>query len=105
LKRIFQVRLLSSLEENYRSTGNILKLANTAIKKNTVRKDKESFHTQGRRREDRHYASMGRSGEAEMIAEKCKELIAKGWTEQRLLFCIVRISNRAFWKKPSSAPM
>ena len=31
------------LEENYRSTGNILSLANKAIKKNTVRQEKNLF--------------------------------------------------------------
>lgn len=35
------------LEENYRSTGNILLLANTAIKKNTVRQEKNLFTKQG----------------------------------------------------------
>jgi DNA helicase-2/ATP-dependent DNA helicase PcrA len=36
------------LEENYRSTGNILKLANTAIRKNTVRTDKNLFTRKAR---------------------------------------------------------
>ena len=35
------------LEENYRSTGNILTLANTAIEKNTVRQKKNLFTSKG----------------------------------------------------------
>lgn len=66
------------LEENYRSTGNILQLANTAIKKNTVRKDKNLFTSQGEGDKIDLMPAWDETGESEMIAEKCKELIESG---------------------------
>jgi DNA helicase-2/ATP-dependent DNA helicase PcrA len=66
------------LEENYRSTGNILALANAAIKKNTVRKDKNLFTSKSAGDKISLCPAWDEQGEAEMIAEKCKELIASG---------------------------
>jgi len=66
------------LEENYRSTGNILALANNAIKKNTVRKDKNLFTSKGEGDKISLCPAWDETGEAEMIAEKCKELIESG---------------------------
>jgi DNA helicase-2/ATP-dependent DNA helicase PcrA len=66
------------LEENYRSTGNILALANLSIKKNTVRKDKNLFTSQGSGEKIAVMPAWDEMGEAEMIAEKCKDLIANG---------------------------
>ncbi len=66
------------LEENYRSTGNILTLANTAIKKNTVRKEKNLFTSQGEGDRIDIMPAWDEQGEAEMIAEKCKALIGEG---------------------------
>lgn len=66
------------LEENYRSTGNILALANTAIRKNTVRKDKNLFTSQGEGEKIAVMPAWDELGEAEMIAEKCKSLIEEG---------------------------
>lgn len=66
------------LEENYRSTGNILTLANTAIKKNTVRKDKNLFTSQGEGDKIDIIPSWDESSEGEWVAEKCKELINAG---------------------------
>ncbi len=66
------------LEENYRSTGNILQLANVAIRKNTIRKDKNLFTSQGEGEKISLMPAWDEVGEAEMIAEKCKELIRGG---------------------------
>lgn len=66
------------LEENYRSTGNILALANASIKKNTVRKEKNLFTSQEGGEKIHLMPAWDEAGEAEMIAEKCKELIATG---------------------------
>lgn len=63
------------LEENYRSTGNILRLANTAIKKNTIRKDKNLFTSKGEGDKIDVMPAWDEGGEAEMIAETCKSLI------------------------------
>lgn len=66
------------LEENYRSTGNILHLANTAIKKNTVRTEKNLFTSQGNGDKIDVVPCWDEGSEAEWLAEKCKELIASG---------------------------
>jgi DNA helicase-2/ATP-dependent DNA helicase PcrA len=66
------------LEENYRSTGNILALANTAIKKNTVRQEKNLFTSQGEGGKIHICPAWDEAGEAEMIARKCKELGGTG---------------------------
>lgn len=66
------------LEENYRSTGNILSLANTAIKKNTVRQEKNLFTSKGGGEPIDIYPAWDEASEAEMIAEKCKEIMSGG---------------------------
>jgi DNA helicase-2/ATP-dependent DNA helicase PcrA len=66
------------LEENYRSTGNILQLANASIKKNTVRKDKNLFTSKGEGDKIDICPAWDEGAEAEMVAEKCKELVKGG---------------------------
>ncbi len=66
------------LEENYRSTGNILTLANTAIKKNTVRQEKNLFTSQGEGDKIDITPAWDEGSEAEWVAEKCKSLIETG---------------------------
>lgn len=66
------------LEENYRSTGNILTLANTAIKKNTIRQEKNLFTSQGEGEHIHLMPAWDEGSEAEMIAETCKSLIKSG---------------------------
>ena len=66
------------LEENYRSTANILSLANKAIKKNTVRQEKNLFTREGEGDKIEVQACWDESAEAQMIAKKCKALIQTG---------------------------
>ena len=66
------------LEENYRSTGNILTLANTTIKKNTVRAEKKLFTTQGGGEKIEIQSCWDETSEAEWVAEKCKSLTKDG---------------------------
>jgi DNA helicase-2/ATP-dependent DNA helicase PcrA len=66
------------LEENYRSTSNILTLANKAIKKNTIRQEKNLFTTQGDGEKIELQAAWDEESEAEWVAEKCKSLINSG---------------------------
>ncbi len=66
------------LEENYRSTGNILTLANTAIKKNTVRQEKNLFTSQGGGDKVEVTPAWDESSEGEWVARKCKSLIEEG---------------------------
>jgi DNA helicase-2/ATP-dependent DNA helicase PcrA len=66
------------LEENYRSTGNILSLANTAIKKNTIRQDKKLFTSKAVGDKIDIIPCWDEGSEAEWLAEKCKSLIEEG---------------------------
>lgn len=66
------------LEENYRSTGNILSLANTAIKKNTVRQEKNLFTSQGGGEKIEVAPAWDESSEAEWVARKSREVIERG---------------------------
>lgn len=64
------------LEENYRSSGNILNLANNSIKKNTVRKDKNLWTKANPGEKIEIIPCWDESSEAELIARKASELIA-----------------------------
>lgn len=66
------------LEENYRSTGNILTLANVAIKKNTVRQEKNLFTSKGSGEKIDIIPTWDEGSEAQWVAEKCKSLITDG---------------------------
>lgn len=72
------------LEENYRSTGNILTLANVAIKKNTVRQKKNLFTSKGGGDKIDVVPSWDESSESEWVAEKCKELKKSGLALQNI---------------------
>lgn len=72
------------LEENYRSTGNILTLANTSIKKNTVRKEKNLFTSQGEGDLIDIVPTWDELSEAEWVAEKCKTLIEEGVASEEI---------------------
>jgi DNA helicase-2/ATP-dependent DNA helicase PcrA len=66
------------LEENYRSTGNILALANKAIKKNTVRTEKNLFTSQSEGDKIEVTPCWDEGAEAEQIARRCKTLTEEG---------------------------
>lgn len=72
------------LEENYRSTGNILTLANTAIKKNTIRQEKNLFTSSGNGEKINITPAWDESSEAEWVAEKCKKLIEEGQNPEQI---------------------
>lgn len=66
------------LEENYRSTQNILSAANEVIKKNTFRVEKNLFTKKGAGEKITLYEAYDETGEAYFIAGKIKELISDG---------------------------
>jgi len=72
------------LEENYRSTGNILSLANKTIAKNTVRKEKNLFTAQGEGELIELQSCWDEESEAQWIAKKCKELIDEGTSGEEI---------------------
>src|SRR3989344_7926439 len=66
------------LEENYRSTKNILAAANDIIRKNKKRKEKTLFTSNAEGERLTLYAATNETEEADFIAEKIQELIATG---------------------------
>ncbi len=67
-----------TLEENYRSTKNILEAANAIIEKNKIRKKKNLFTSNLSGDKLLVSGSLDEVGEAEFIADKTKSLIDKG---------------------------
>ena len=77
------------LEQNYRSTGNILKAANAVIANNPDRLGKE-LHTDGNEGEPVHlYAGFNELDEARFITDRIKEAIASGTarSDMAVLYC------------------
>ncbi len=67
-----------TLEENYRSTKNILEAANAIIEKNKIRKKKNLFTSNHSGDKIVLSGSLDEVGEAEFIADKAQELIKQG---------------------------
>ncbi len=70
--------LVITLEENYRSTKNILAAANAVIEKNRFRKKKTLFTQNGPGEKIALLASYNENEEARAIADLSKDLIEKG---------------------------
>ena len=66
------------LEENYRSTSNILDAANQVIKNNKMRKDKNLWTSRGVGEKIKYYRSYNERDEAQYIIRKTKELVNRG---------------------------
>ena len=66
------------LEENYRSTSNILDAANQVIKNNKQRKDKNLWTSRGIGEKIKYYRAYNERDEAQYVLRKIKELINKG---------------------------
>lgn len=66
------------LEQNYRSTKNILSAANSVIKKNSLRHDKNLFTENKKGEEISVYVAYDESDESKFVAETALELIDKG---------------------------
>ncbi len=67
------------LEENYRSTNNILKVANSIIKNNTMRKEKNLWSSLGDGDKVSYIRCADEKEEAEFIIDKIKELLTSGY--------------------------
>ena len=66
------------LEENYRSTSNILDAANQVIRNNKQRKDKNLWTSRGAGEKIKYYRAFNEKDEAQYIIRKTKELVNKG---------------------------
>ncbi len=67
-----------TLEENYRSTKNILEAANTVIEKNKMRRKKNLFTENARGEKIDLLRGLDEISEAAVVASKAEELISKG---------------------------
>lgn len=65
------------LEQNYRSTGNILKAANDVIKHNRERKDKNLWTENESGEKIKYYRAFNERDEAQYVIRKIKELVNK----------------------------
>jgi DNA helicase-2/ATP-dependent DNA helicase PcrA len=66
------------LEQNYRSTSNILDAANQVIKNNKQRKDKNLWTSRGVGEKIKYYRAYNERDEAQYVIRKTKELINRG---------------------------
>lgn len=66
------------LEQNYRSTSNILDAANQVIKNNKMRKDKNLWTARGEGEKIKYYRAYNERDEAQYVIRKIKELVNKG---------------------------
>ena len=66
------------LEENYRSTGNILKAANEVIKNNKIRKDKNLWTKHEEGSKIRYHRASDEKDEASYVVKEIKNLLYDG---------------------------
>ena len=66
------------LEENYRSTGNILKAANEVIKNNRIRKDKNLWTRHEDGSKIRYHRALDEKDEASYVVKEIKNLLLDG---------------------------
>lgn len=66
------------LEENYRSTGNILNAAHSVISRNILRKSKKLWTSQGVGKKVNLYVASDETQEAEFIADEIQRRVADG---------------------------
>lgn len=66
------------LEENYRSTSNILDAANQVIKNNKQRKDKNLWTARGVGEKIKYYRAYNERDEAQYVIRKTKEMVNRG---------------------------
>ena len=76
-EQIFPDTKVIKLEQNYRSTGNILDAANSVIENNTARKKKTLWTEQGEGEKIRVIQCETANDEAEMIVQEIKERVDK----------------------------
>jgi len=93
----FRPTKVYKLEQNYRSTKRILELANTIIANNSVRSKKTLWTENGEGERVEYYVSDEESGEAEYVAAKIKNLVARGY-EYKDFAVLMRINalSRSF---------
>ena len=82
------------LEQNYRSTSNILDAANQVIKNNKMRKDKKLWTDRGQGEKIKYYRAYNERDEAQYVIRKIKELVNKG-TEYKDIAILYRTNAQS----------
>ncbi len=72
------------LEQNYRSTINILDTANAVIKHNLYRKDKDLWSANEKGEKVKYYAAFDEYNEADFVVSKVSSLINDGYTTKEI---------------------
>lgn len=87
---------LIRLEQNYRSTGNILEAANAVIRHNIGRKGKELWTRQGSGEKLTLYTAQNENDEAQYVASRILEGFSQGvnWRENVVLYRMNAQSNQ-----------
>ncbi len=70
--------LVILLEENYRSTSNILNIANSIIKNNKDRKDKKLWTSNGEGEKVKYHKALDEKDEASYVVDDIKKLLNSG---------------------------
>ena len=92
------------LEQNYRSTGNILDAANAVIRMNVARKGKELWTNNQRGEKLTLYRAATETEEAQYVANCIKAGFQAGANWGDLLCSIELTHNPTNWSMPSNAP-
>ena len=82
------------LEENYRSTSNILDAANQVIRNNRQRKDKNLWTSRGIGEKIKYYRAYNERDEAAYVIRKIKEMVARG-TEYQDIAVLYRTNAKS----------
>ena len=87
------------LEQNYRSSGTILKAANGLIARNSERMGKQLWTDAGDGESIQLYAAFNDLDECDFVVSRIREAHERGTPLQTWRFCTGRMPNRACWKK------
>lgn len=86
----FPGAVIVKLQENYRSTGNIIAASNAVIHKNTLRRPKEVFTSRGEGEPLFHHVAEDEKGEMDWLITRVKELNSMEGLDWRQMAVLVR---------------
>ncbi len=91
----FKGTVVVKLEQNYRSTANILSASNGIISQNILRKDKKLW-TAGKKGElITLYSALDENSEAQYVASKIRELVSSGKYKYKDIACFYRTNAQS----------
>src|SRR5690606_13836181 len=86
----FPGAILIKLQENYRSSGNIISASNAVIHRNTLRRPKEVFTSRGEGEPLYHHVAEDEKGEMDWLVGKVKEINSLEGLDWRQMAVLVR---------------